>query len=255
MATLNCQQCGYANEAERIYCHNCGTKLDRSLLPQESKPKEDLKDVQRRVKKVVSPARGLFSGWFRSLFNSLVWAALAAAVIQIARPPADVPPMPTADESMDFATLLQQVEEAQAKPAPQSISISEKAADGYLKYWVKPKKQEGLYASDVKFERAYVQFGEGVCRIYSQHAIFGYSLYAGTAYKVSIKGTGIEATNIGGSLGRLPLAAVVMEQADFVFPKLWAALTHEKKVLDRLQSIEIHKGQFVVLTKPAVAPR
>ena len=28
---LTCGQCGYENEPERVYCHNCGTKLDRSV--------------------------------------------------------------------------------------------------------------------------------------------------------------------------------------------------------------------------------
>ena len=35
MATLTCAECGFVNEAERVYCHNCGKKLDRSLIPKE----------------------------------------------------------------------------------------------------------------------------------------------------------------------------------------------------------------------------
>ena len=36
MATLTCKECQHVNEEARIYCHNCGTKLDRSLLVEDA---------------------------------------------------------------------------------------------------------------------------------------------------------------------------------------------------------------------------
>ncbi len=57
---LKCPQCEYANEPERVYCHNCGAKLDRSLLPQvkEAKEKQDQERARRRVKKLTNPELG-----------------------------------------------------------------------------------------------------------------------------------------------------------------------------------------------------
>ena len=52
MATLTCKQCNYENEAERIYCHNCGAKLDRSVVPQEKKMEESPDKQRKRVKKL-----------------------------------------------------------------------------------------------------------------------------------------------------------------------------------------------------------
>ena len=47
---LTCGQCGYANEPERVYCHNCGSKLDRSVLPkEEAKRKEESPETARRI--------------------------------------------------------------------------------------------------------------------------------------------------------------------------------------------------------------
>jgi hypothetical protein len=40
MTKLACTECQHQNEVQRIYCHNCGAKLDRSALL-ETRPKED----------------------------------------------------------------------------------------------------------------------------------------------------------------------------------------------------------------------
>ena len=49
---LTCAECKYENEVERVYCHNCGEKLDRSLLPKvdEVKPGDDLDKAGRKVR-------------------------------------------------------------------------------------------------------------------------------------------------------------------------------------------------------------
>ena len=58
--TLVCKQCNFENEPERVYCHNCGAKLDRSLLPPEATKREDPVIVQERVRKLVRPRAGLW---------------------------------------------------------------------------------------------------------------------------------------------------------------------------------------------------
>ena len=53
MTMLICPDCRNENEIERIYCHDCGTKLDRSKLKkdksvvQEEKPEETQKRIRR----------------------------------------------------------------------------------------------------------------------------------------------------------------------------------------------------------------
>ena len=47
--TLTCKACGYSkNELERVYCHECGEKLDRSHLP---KKKDTSQEELRRIQK------------------------------------------------------------------------------------------------------------------------------------------------------------------------------------------------------------
>ncbi len=52
---LICPECRRENEAARIYCHDCGARLDRSSLAKEKQTEEDPKDTQRRL-------RGFFDG-------------------------------------------------------------------------------------------------------------------------------------------------------------------------------------------------
>ena len=58
---LTCEQCGHENEAERVYCHNCGGKLDRSLLPKED-PKTStqaaVEAARKHVAKMTNPGSG-----------------------------------------------------------------------------------------------------------------------------------------------------------------------------------------------------
>ena len=95
--TITCKQCSYANEPERVYCHNCGAKLDRSLLPKEPAKagKETQDQARKRVRKLVNPARGFFTNWHRAFFNALGAGVSIAVLVQMARPPAAVPPVPS----------------------------------------------------------------------------------------------------------------------------------------------------------------
>lgn len=42
MTKLVCAECRHENEAERIYCHNCGECLDRSAVSTQKKAQRDL---------------------------------------------------------------------------------------------------------------------------------------------------------------------------------------------------------------------
>ena len=104
--TINCKQCGYANEGERVYCHNCGTKLDRVLLPGDDKKEESVEKKQKRIRKAVTPSRGFYAGLGKTFLVTMFWAVFIAASIQIARPPDDVPKKVAADALLDVRSDL-----------------------------------------------------------------------------------------------------------------------------------------------------
>jgi hypothetical protein len=54
MTKLVCAECRHENEAERIYCHNCGERLDRSAVSAQKKA-QDPQEVHRRLQKMLGP--------------------------------------------------------------------------------------------------------------------------------------------------------------------------------------------------------
>ncbi len=248
--TITCKQCNYANEPERVYCHNCGAKLDRSILPKE--PAKAVKDSQekaaRRVRKMVSPKSGFFTHWKGSLLNVLCSALCIATLIQMARPPAGVPPTASKDDLLNAPPLVEQIEDAQMSPTPARYQLTEQAINFYLASAIKTRgDSSGDY---FKFDRAFVNLGNGVIKITAQESAFGYPIYAGASYKLSIAGGKLVSTNVGGNLGRIPIHPMVMEYCGFAFHQLWDALGRERALMDKMQSVTVLPGVFIFVTAP-----
>jgi hypothetical protein len=248
--TLTCKQCNFENEPERVYCHNCGAKLDRSLLPKEpaKATKESQEQTRKRVRKLVNPARGFFTNWHRALFNVLSTAVSVAALIQMARPPDAIPPVPTNDEKLGAPQLVQEIEDAQMSPVAQSGKLTKQTINLYLANAIKAKRDT---AQDYfKFDRAFVNLGKDVIKITAQESAFDHPIYTGASFKLSIAGGKIVATSVGGNLGRLPVHPMIMEYCGFAFQHLWDALAREKSLMDKMESVSVQPEAFTFITKP-----
>jgi hypothetical protein len=247
--TLTCKQCNFANEPERVYCHNCGAKLDRTLLPKEpaAKTAKEAEQSRKRVTKLVNPNRGFFTNWHKALFNSVAGALSIAALIQIARPPGGVPAIPTKDDLLDAPEIIEGMSDAQMGP-PKAYQLTEAQINLYLANTVKTKG--GTSDDYFKFDRAFVNLGKDVIKITAQESAFNYPIYASTYYKLSIAGGKLVATNVGGNLGRLPVHPMIMAYCGTAFDQLWAALQRENTLLDSMQSVSVQPGVFTFVTKP-----
>ena len=249
---LTCKQCNYANEPERVYCHNCGAKLDRSLLPKEpAKVKQESEEkARKRVRKLVNPARGFFTNWHRAFFNALTSAVSVAALIQMVRPPDGVPPVPSKEDLLGAPQLLEQIEDAEMSPTSQAYRLQEQPINLYLATAVKAKSDTSQ--DYFRFDRAFVDLGKDVIRITAQESAFGYPVYAGASYKLSIAGGKLVAVNVGGNVGRMPVHPMLMEYCGTAFQQLWAALQRERSLLDKLQGVTVQPDAFTIVTKPHV---
>jgi hypothetical protein len=244
--TLTCSGCGYANEPERVYCHNCGSKLDRSLLPREDegKKKESLEKTRKRVRRMTNPGEGGVAREVKAFFKTIIWAAVVAALILFVLPPSEVPEKnPTA---LPTRILSSELTDAVESPQPRSLQLSEADVNAHLKQSLK-KATGGL--PGVKFERAFVKFDPNVCRITMEQSLWGYSLYSGSSYSLAVQNDKLVATTVGGHFGRLAVHPKLMEYADFALKKLWDALKREREQMDKLRDIRISKGQIILVTR------
>ncbi len=246
---LLCAQCGYSNEPERVYCHNCGAKLDRSLLPraEEGPKKTESHDAARkRISKMANPRSTSFARECKTLLTVLAFAAASAVLILFALKPDGVP-----DGKRELASrmLSSELLDAVNVPRPAALTFTEAEANAHLKKVV--KSREGLVPG-IAFTRMYVNFlGEGVLRVCTEQSLWGYPVFSGMKFKLAVEGGKLKATCTGGNFGRMNVPPVAMQYADFAFQKLWVALQRDRDQMDKMQSVKVDKGSITLVTKGA----
>ena len=234
---LTCPDCQRENEAERIYCHDCGARLDRSVLANRKNAKiETSEELHKRM-------RGMFSqrrvkarlAVFKT--TKIIFAALAAAAIVVILLPPDVPP------AVKTETLPPQInlslETLTESRQPQTMQFSEQDVNAYLGNVMKHKKEK-LEHPLLGFERAILGFTEGNCRVTIERSIFGYSIFTSGDYDVQIKDGKITATPKSAAIGRMPIHPSVLPYAGFLFSDAVAAMDREHKLLNKVGSIQLH---------------
>ena len=251
-ATLLCKQCNFENEPERVYCHNCGAKLDRALLPPEATKREDPQKVQARVRSVVRPKRFSAKNGLRNLVVSLLVAAVLATLCLMVMPP-DAPAPLSDDVVMAAPPISDSLGDLAQSPSARRLGYTEEQVNAFLQAALHGK-ENSTFGISTKYERTFVHFEEGLCRATLQESIFGYSLYFSSTDAVDIKNGEIVTRPAGGSIGRLPITAKAMPTVEKALSPLWAALDPVKKLVARMGSLTFHPGTVEIAGKSADVP-
>ncbi len=246
MIKLICPECQHENESERIYCHSCGTKLERSAGASRVSQKESLKQTQRRVRKLFDPTALKLRLKFFRFCKMVLGACAVAAVVQMILPP-DLPPPPKTGDLI-LSQINFDLENAILRHAPVQLQYTEKQVNNHLQSALKTKRSK-LNKPFLMFESAIAQFREGSCAITVERSVFGFSVYTTASYSVRIgDGKPVVSSN-GGGIGRLPIHPLLMQFIDIIFSDVWSALDREYKLVSKMGAIEFH-DKFVVLTAP-----
>ena len=236
-----CTECRHENEAERIYCHNCGERLDRSGVLAKQKPKDPGEERRRLQKMLQGPSRARRN--FFAVSKVALAAAAAAVLVEIALPP-DVPaPTKVLSPQMDL-----DLENAASFRRIGPIEYSQDQVNAYLAYRLTSKKK-ALNKPMLDFVRATASFRDGACTIGMERSLFGYSLFTQSSYRIETAAGKTSATNVGGWLGRLPIHPAIMQYGDIIFADLWFALDREHKLIGKMAAVTFHDGG-VTITPP-----
>jgi hypothetical protein len=246
MIKLICPECRRENEPERIYCHDCGARLDRTALAKAPPKGEDVKDTQRRLKNMLDPQRAKMRLLFFKVSKLILGALTLAALVQMLLPP-DVPTRP---KTGDFPPQINlDMENAAMNHGSPPLQYTEAQVNAYLASALK-SKQAALNNSVFQFERAIVALEENGGRITAERSLFGFSVFTSTSGKVNLQDGKLTALNTGGSIGRLPIHPLLMKYSNPLFADLWAALDREKKAIAKMAAIELRPQAVVVTPKP-----
>ena len=249
--TLPCEQCGYNNEPERVYCHNCGSKLDRSLLPKAAeKPQEDAQKAKKRIERMTNPRSNVIGREFKALVKVAFFSALIAALFLASQKPDDMPELKKGEM---MRLVSSDMMEALGSPTPARVSFTDNDINGYLKQPL--NKPKDTVVPGVQVVHAYVKCLPGVLRIYSEQSAFGFPIYSRIDFKLEVKDGKFMANVVGGAFGKLSIDPQLMQYADYAFGTLWDSLQRERKQMDKMLSISVGEGHIDLVTKGMSAAR
>jgi hypothetical protein len=244
--TLACPECRHENEIERIYCHSCGARLDRSALSARKMPKTEApEEIQKRLQGIFNQRKARIRSALVQALKLTVAAGVAAVLAEMLIPP-DVPPKKKSDIlppqiNMDLETIIQY-------HRPPFLRYNEEGVNGFVANTLRMKKEK-LNHPLIDFNRAIIRFHEGSCGLTVERSIFGYSVYTTGIYTAEVRDGKLNGTVRGGSIGRLQIHPGLMKYAGFLFGDLVAAMQREAKQLSRIGSIEFH-DQEVLFAAP-----
>lgn len=244
--TLRCSACGYENESQRVYCHNCGSKLDRRLLPPELQKGPDNAKVEQHIKKITDPRRGILKHRIKGVLKCVGSAALIGFLATILRVPDSTPEKMTEDAMADAPFIYDVVQAATGQPQTRRFPYTQTQANGYLQRTYRPR-DSGVPL--LRFERTFVVFEEGTVEVTAEMSIFGLPLQASARNRVVLRDGRIDNKVVGGRIGRWSVPGPVMSLAAPAFGPLWTLVDKERKVVAQLQSITFRDGVVELVTK------
>lgn len=242
-ARLICPECRRENEPERVYCHDCGARLDHSQLgPRKEAGTETVAEVHRRVSGMFAQRGARARAVALKFLKVLVGAAATATVVLMLLPPSGLPPVVKSETlppqiSLDLEGMTQ-------FHRPPQLHYSEAEVNAYLAY-VLGKKKQTLDHVALDFERSVASFQPGHAGILVGRSIFGYAIYSGGVFNVQLQDGRLFATPISGAIGKLPIHPKLMRYCGFLFDDVVGALERERKLIAHVGSIEVRDKEIV----------
>ena len=249
MIKLICPECQRENEPERIYCHDCGSRLDRSALAKVAPKNEDPKQTQRRLKQLLDPNRLRMRLLFFKLSKVLLGACAVAALIELLLPPRN---LPDRLKNVELQQLNLELEKSVENHNTAPLQFTDAQVNAFLVNVAKSKQQ--VLNKYLKFERAFVQFDEGLFKVTVERSWLGVSVFHSISYKVGLHNGTFTAALIDGRIGRLPIHPELMKYGEPLFKDLWTALDSEKRMVAKFGTIELHPKTVILVPRQLLVP-
>jgi len=248
--TLKCAECDHENEPQRVFCHNCGAKLDRTVLAQYGEdvlnPQNVSEENRKRVAKLMDSNRLWLRREVIRFFKVIGYSILAAIAYLLIQKPKNIPPaksdtMPERDAQMVWG-------DAMMSPTPVTDSMLEDSINAYLKNAI---KEHDNFAG-VKFKRAYVKLLPGVVVVNAERDVMGFPFYTEVSYKASVEAGVLKSEVVSTHFGRLGIHPKLGMVGTAALDDVWSVLKKKHgKQMARVTHLQVIKGAVGFASKPA----
>jgi len=242
---LICDACGYENEPQRIYCHNCGAKLDRNKLPSEKETKpETIHEIQRRHQRAAA-AQSFMKG-IGTFVGVVILAVITACVVLLFKPPDDLPAVPNQDALLDAPMITVDLQGVVSHPTLVAISYTEEQVNGFLMRGLRSGASSRNKEAMVKLERALAGFEPGQVRVVMTVKVYVVPITVQSWRRVELAGGTLSDEVVGLQFGSLPIHPAAAPVLKNLFGNLWRALDQEKRLVERLESMVFEEKRVVL---------
>ncbi len=246
---LPCPKCGHDNELGRIFCHQCGTKLD---LSQIKAPGHGGKRLGRR--------RGGVGDSLRWIVRLVIIGVLVWGVYLMAQ----VPEVRTIEHgSADLKTFYQRLDllkQGLAQKQPVSVNFTEPQIAAHMTSF-KTEEAEGRGVKVVP-SKLQIELGDGVV---TSIIVGRITLGSSVEKELYIRYTGVpQAGNgsfsvspVSASIGNLPIHPLILKHTSLVqsyFKQIYGGL-EEKQLLDSLTAVTVSQGVASLAYQPGPGGR
>jgi len=227
-----CTSCGFENDSTRVFCQNCGERLERE--GGDKAPVQPHRYTDHSA--TPAPAKNglllLIGALFKDLFRLALLAAMAAALVQMIRIPDDVPPVIVA-RAPSASILAADIQTAVESPFPRSLDISQEAVNNFLASRV--VGDEGSQTWRAKFARAYVVIRTGEMSLGIEQTIKNYPLYLQLRLEPRSSAEKATLEMVGGSIGRLPVPHFLLPYFAKPFEPVLASLAGQTRWFEKAE--------------------
>jgi hypothetical protein len=242
-STIRCQSCGFENTTTSLYCQDCGVRLvappsaiaaENAASPANTPP---IKPAAKKPRILSKKRAAKSSSPLTIVLRTLIVAAIAALIIQILRPPTDLP-APSAPLPDNIVANVRAALQASAqRNSPFDAPWAGQGLNAYLAAVLRPGDPSGVLK--ISFQRASLSPITGGFSLFVERKVLGLSIYSRIDYQLVTRGNGIGVEPIGAALGQLPLPAFAAPMIESMNGNLGDALSSELTVLREAKSIRI----------------
>ncbi len=256
-SSVRCAACGFENTTTSLYCQDCGLRL----VPPPSAIAEDASPLPAPAKAAVRPVKtspriltarhtSRVRTYLKITIRTLIIAAFAALILQILRPPADIPPaaIPLSPEIVGNVRSALQL--SAQRSAPFDAPWSGQGLNAYLAAVLPPTSPSDQW--HFAFRRALLApSNNNAFSLFVEREIFGLTLCSRIDYRLVSRGNGIAIAPVSIALGQLPLPVWISPAVESTNGSLAQGLSPELETLRSARSVKITPQKASVYFGPS----